>query len=119
MPLLGGTAARLNFCCRAMVMMSRLPAMVRSMGLLMESALEDGEDPMVISSEYINVLCQVTSTTGALSFETGEWCSPLSNSHRDSSQLPRLTRGIVQYSRYEREIPSARTNMVSRTRSSN
>lgn len=53
--------------------MSRLPAMVRSMGLLMESILEDGEDPMVIGSDYINVLCQVTSTSGALSFETGEW----------------------------------------------
>lgn len=51
--------------------------MVRSMGLLMESELEDGEDPMVIGSDYINVLCQVTSSPGALGFETGEWCLPL------------------------------------------
>lgn len=53
--------------------MGRLSGMVRSMGLLMESILEDGEDPMVISNDYINVLCQVTSTAGTLSFETGEW----------------------------------------------
>lgn len=56
--------------CHAL--MNRLPAMVRSMGLLMETVLEDGEDPMVIGSDYIKVLCQVTSTTGVLSFDTGE-----------------------------------------------
>lgn len=46
--------------------------MVHSMGSLMESSLEDGEDPMVISNGYIYVLCQVTSTPAALSFESGE-----------------------------------------------
>ena len=56
--------------------MNRLPAMVRSVGLLMETVLEDGEDPMVIGSDHINVLCQVTSSTGALEFETGEWRLP-------------------------------------------
>lgn len=50
--------------------------MVNSMGLLMESSLEDGEAPMVIGNDYINVLCQVTSTTGALNFESGEWRLP-------------------------------------------
>lgn len=53
--------------------------MVRSMGLLMESGLEDGEDPMVIGSDYINVVCQVTSSAGALDFETGEWRLPFFN----------------------------------------
>ena len=50
--------------------------MVRSVGLLMETVLEDGEGPMVIGSDHINVLCQVTSSTGALEFETGEWRLP-------------------------------------------
>eukprot|EP00752_Nemacystus_decipiens_P011504 g10216.t1 len=35
-----------------------LPVMLRSIGSLMESALEDGEDPTVIGNDYINVLCQ-------------------------------------------------------------
>lgn len=47
--------------------------MVSTMGSLMETLLEDGEDPMVITNDYIDVLCQVTSTTGALDFESGEW----------------------------------------------
>lgn len=46
--------------------------MVRSMATLMESALEDGEDAMVIANDYIDVLCLVTSTTGAMSFDTRE-----------------------------------------------
>lgn len=46
--------------------------MLHSMGSLMESALEDGEDPTVIGNDYISVLCQVTSTTGALDFESGK-----------------------------------------------
>lgn len=79
--LIGSTTTRCEIrysLCRAL--MSRLLEMVQSVGSLMESGLEDGEDPIVISSGYINVLCQVTSTTGVLNFETGEWrSSPFSN----------------------------------------
>lgn len=53
--------------------MKSLLELVHSMGVLMEAGLEDGEDPMVIGSDYVNVVCQVTSSTGALDFETGEW----------------------------------------------
>lgn len=52
---------------------NRLSAMVQSLGSLMESALEDGESPMVIDNDYMTVLCHVTSATGPLSYESGEW----------------------------------------------
>lgn len=52
---------------------SRLPAMVHSMGSLMETSMEDGEETMAIGNDYITVVCHVTSEAGALSFESGEW----------------------------------------------
>ncbi|CAM9093541.1 unnamed protein product, partial [Hapterophycus canaliculatus] len=48
-----------------------LPGMMTSMMSLMESDLEDGEDAMVIANEYVHVLCLVTSTTDAMSFDAG------------------------------------------------
>lgn len=40
------------------------------MSSLMESGLEDGEDPMVISNNYVSILCLVTSETSDMSFDT-------------------------------------------------
>lgn len=59
------------------VLSGRLPVVVRSMASLMESSLEDGEDPMVIANSHLEILCLVTSATEAMSFDTRELVLPL------------------------------------------
>ena len=46
------------------------------MASLMESALDDGEEAMVITSDYVTISCLVTSASGPVSFETGEPLHP-------------------------------------------
>eukprot|EP00903_Cladosiphon_okamuranus_P005952 g5878.t1 len=81
---------------------SILPAMVHSMGLLMEAGLEDGEDPMVISGDYVNVLCQVTSMAGALDFETDSSTVVFPEGIVDPAAVSRRTRRL--------EISESRSN---------
>ncbi len=50
----------------------RLPAILASIASLMELGLDDGEEAMVISSDYVIISCLVTSASGPVSFETGE-----------------------------------------------
>ena len=49
--------------------------MVTSMASLMESALDDGEEAMVITSDHVTISCLVTSAVGPVGFETGEGAS--------------------------------------------
>lgn len=58
------------------VLSGRLPVVVRSMATLMESALEDGEGAMVIANNHLEIICLVTSATGAMSFDAGELVPP-------------------------------------------
>ncbi|CAM9646533.1 unnamed protein product [Scytosiphon promiscuus] len=67
-----------------------LPGVIDSMKSLMESDLEDGEDAMEIANNHVHVLCLVTSTTSAITLDSG-------------SSLVSVPAGVLDSSRQRRE----------------